>query len=92
MSFSTISFLFAFLPVCLLLYFILPAKLRPAALILLSLVFYAWGDAKSLVVLLFSLVFNYLSGAEIGGWLRNENRAMARIALYAAVIVDVAVL
>lgn len=92
MSFHTISFLFAFLPVCLLLYYVLPAKLRPAALILLSLVFYAWGDAKSLVVLLFSLAFNYLSGAEIGIWLQNENRAMARIALYAAVIVDVAVL
>lgn len=92
MSFSTISFLFAFLPVSLLLYFVLPRRIRPAALILLSLVFYAWGDVKNLPVLLFSVLFNYLSGVEIGGWLRRENRGMARAAMWVAVGVNLAVL
>ena len=51
MAFSTIPFLFAFLPAALILYRIVPERVRAIVLILLSLVFYAWGDVRHLPVL-----------------------------------------
>ena len=66
MAFSTISFLFAFLPIALILYRIVPARARTVILIVLSLLFYAWGDVRHLPVLLFSIAFNYFAGMELG--------------------------
>ena len=81
MAFSSISFLFAFLPVALLLYWVFPAKARTVILILLSLVFYAWGDIRHLPVLLFSTLFTYVAGMEIGlHKVRKEDRE-AKISL-----------
>ena len=44
MVFSSIVFLFTFLPISLLIYYISPKKLKNAILLLTSLVFYAWGE------------------------------------------------
>lgn len=43
MAFSTLVFPFVFLPVSLILYFVLPKQLKNAALVVCSLVFFAWG-------------------------------------------------
>ena len=89
MAFSSISFLFAFLPVALFLYWIFPAKARTVMLILLSLVFYAWGDISHLPVLLFSMVFTYVAGMEIGlHKVRKEEReAKISLIISAAVLI-----
>ena len=44
MIFSSIFFLFVFLPITLLLYFLVPWKLKNAVLLIVSLIFYAWGE------------------------------------------------
>ena len=44
MLFSSVPFLFYFLPAALLLYFLVPRRLKNAALLLASLFFYAWGE------------------------------------------------
>lgn len=63
MAFSSLIFLFGFLPVSLILYHILPARTpKNAMLLILSLVFYAWGAPEYLVILLFSVLFNYCAG------------------------------
>ena len=49
MLFSSVPFLFYFLPAALLLYFLVPRRLKNAALLLASLFFYAWGEPKYVV-------------------------------------------
>lgn len=65
MSFSTLTFPFVFLPLCLLLYYLLPRKLKNTALLLCSLLFFAWGSVEYLVLLLLSVLFHYLTGREL---------------------------
>jgi len=84
MVFSSITFLFAFLPVCLLGYFLLPEKLRNAWLLLLSLVFYWWGEQLYVAVMLATIVFNYWIGLRIdrygpsvSDWVARRRRTLA---------------
>ena len=92
MSFSTIPFLFFFLPVSLVLYRICPRGVRTALLVILSLVFYAWGDIRSLPLLLFSIAFNYFSGLELSEWRKRDNPGVTRAALWISVLLNVGIL
>ncbi|WP_419882307.1 MBOAT family O-acyltransferase [Peribacillus sp. B-H-3] len=59
MLFSSTVFLFLFLPIVLLGYFIIPRKLRNIWLLGASLLFYAWGEPKFVLIMLLSIVLNY---------------------------------
>ncbi len=74
MQFGSLLFLFVFLPLALLLYYLSPRKLKNFTLVLVSLVFYAWGEPPALIFLGVSLLFNYLTGLELG-MLRASGRA-----------------
>ena len=86
MVFSSSVFLMAFLPLTLLAYFLVPARMvkaRNAVLLASSLVFYGWGEPKYIVVMLFSIVFNYVSGRIIGkytGMTNKYKRAIVKLA------------
>lgn len=92
MIFSSIFFLFVFLPITLLLYYIVPWKLKNLMLLLCSLVFYAWGEPVYVLLMLFSIVFNYLSGIEINEYRETENTKMLRFSFWSTVIVNLAIL
>lgn len=62
MVFSGIVFLYYFLPFVLLLYSFAPKRARNAVLLLASLFFYAWGEPRFLFLMLFTIVFGYLTG------------------------------
>ncbi len=62
MLFSSIPFLYYFLPSVLILYFIAPKKLKNTVLMLSSLVFYGWGEPKYVVLMIASIVIGYFSG------------------------------
>ena len=62
MLFSSIPFLYYFLPSVLILYFIVPKKLKNTALLVSSLVFYGWGEPKYVVLMIASIVIGYFSG------------------------------
>ncbi len=62
MLFSSIPFLYYFLPSVLMLYFIAPKKLKNTVLMLSSLVFYGWGEPKYVVLMIASIVIGYFSG------------------------------
>ncbi|MBR1738845.1 MAG: MBOAT family protein [Ruminococcus sp.] len=62
MLFSSITFLFAFLPAVLIAYYILPRALRNAVLFLFSLVFYAWGEPVYVVIMIGSTLMAYVTG------------------------------
>ncbi len=66
MVFSGITFLIYFLPPVLILYHILPKAARQPLLLLASLVFYAWGEPKYILLMLCSIGMNYLFGLLMG--------------------------
>ncbi|MCL1835757.1 MAG: MBOAT family protein [Oscillospiraceae bacterium] len=66
MLFSSIVFLFRFLPAALLLYFISPKKLKNLTLLVCSLVFYSWGEVKYLWIMAAVILINYICGLLIG--------------------------
>ncbi|HEY8163890.1 MAG TPA: MBOAT family O-acyltransferase [Methylocystis sp.] len=87
--FSSISFLFFFLPVFLAVYFIVAStRGRNSVALLFSLVFYAWGEPRLVLVLLASIGFNMLAGLYID---RREGRARA-VALAATVTANLTLL
>lgn len=90
MLFSSIVFLFTFLPVILILYYLVPRRLKNALLLLCSLVFYAWGEPVYIFLMIFSIIFNYISGLDIA---RNlKNRRAARGSLIFNLIVNLGIL
>lgn len=62
MLFSSVTFLFGFLPLCLALYHLAPQAARNTLLLLLSLLFYAWGEGPFILVMAASIVLNWASG------------------------------
>ena len=68
MVFSSITFLLYFLPIALLGYFVLSFSraLQNTWLLLVSLLFYAWGEPVYVLVMIASIVFNYLCGLVVG--------------------------
>ena len=62
MLFSSIPFLYYFLPVVLILYFIVPKKLKNLVLLVTSLVFYGWGEPKYVILMIASILIGYISG------------------------------
>ena len=60
MVFSSLVFLFVFLPLTLLLYFSVPRRLRNTILLIVSLIFYAWGEPIYIILMLFSTVTDFV--------------------------------
>ena len=80
--FSTILFLFRFLPITLALYYLAPAKLKNAVLFGCSLVFYCWGEVRFFPVMLALILINYLCGLGLERW--DQNPAVRRMLLLIA--------
>ena len=62
MVFSSIPFLYYYLPVVLLLYFAVPGKLKNAVILVSSLFFYAWGEPRYVFLMIASVIVNYALG------------------------------
>ena len=65
MIFSSIPFLYYFLPIVIMLYFVVPKKLANSVLLLASLFFYGYGEPKMVVVMLATIVFSWALGLKI---------------------------
>ena len=88
MVFSSTVFVFFFLPLCLLLYYLLPGiRLKNLILLLFSLVFYAWGEPVYIVLMLLSILTNYLLGLFI-----EQIPSWRKFILVMGVILNLAVL
>lgn len=90
MVFSSLEFLTVFLPVVLLLYYLMPGKGRNVLLLLASLVFYAWGEPIYIVIMLVSIALNYLFGLGIDRFEQKKNAQKA--ILIVSVIVNLLML
>ena len=74
MVFSSITFLYIFLPLMLLLYFIVPSKLKNAVMILASLIFFAWGEIRYILIMLILAVMDFVCGTLITKYWGNKNK------------------
>ena len=84
MVFSSLTFLYAFLPAALLVYFVCPARLRNGALLLVSLVFYGWGEPVYILIMLLTIAVNYVAGRLIGRFGARTGRSRAVMAVAVA--------
>lgn len=73
MVFSSLVFMFAYLPIILLAYYLVPRQGRNIFLFIVNLIFYGWGEPKLVLLMVFNIFFNY-----IGGWLVDKYRADAK--------------
>ncbi len=89
MIFSSITFLFFFLPGVLLLVFSTPRHLRNILLLLASLLFYAWGENIYILALLASILTNFLCGQLLAS---HEGRGSSRAILIFGVVLNIAML
>lgn len=81
MSFTTIEFMFRFLPIFLIVYYVVPTRYKNMILLIGSFVFYAWGQHFYLLLLMLSIVVNYTFGRLIG-----ERRAQKKLLLVLGLI------
>ena len=65
MLFSSITFIYYFLPILLLVYFIVPKKYKNLVLLIFSLIFYFLGEPKYIVILILSCLLNYFFGKKV---------------------------
>ena len=85
MLFSSIPFLYFFLPCVLLLYFAVPRRLKNAVLLLVSLFFYAWGEPKYVLLMAATIGIGYVTGLFIE---KFRGKALSKAFLGLSVAVD----
>jgi alginate O-acetyltransferase complex protein AlgI len=88
MVFSSSIFLFCFLPLVLLVYYLIKPKLRNAFLLCASLFFYAWGGPKYILILIASILINYTFGLLIVKARKKYNLLVTRVVLFIGVAAD----
>ena len=87
MVFSSLLFLFFYLPVTLLVYYLSPARWRNLWLFLVNLVFYGWGEPVYVVLMVFSIAVNYAAG-----WRVDKRRDRAKLILVLNAVVNLGLL
>ena len=89
MVFSSIPFLYYFLPAVLLVYFLVPWKLKNAVLLLSSLFFYGWGEPKLLALMVFTIALFYGCGLAIE---KARSQTAKKVWLTVSVVISIGLL
>lgn len=84
MLFSSITFLFYFLPILLIVYFVVPKKFKNLVLFIFSLFFYFYGEPKYVFLLLISCIINYIMGSLI-----EKHRKYAKVFLIITLVYNI---
>ena len=87
MVFSSITFLFYFLPIVLIAYYIVPNKFKNIILLLSSLFFYFYGEPKYILIMIFSLIFTYVFGILI-----DKYKKYAKLFLITSIVLSIGIL
>lgn len=90
MLFSSIPFLYYFLPCVVILYLLAPKPAKNAVLLLASLVFYAWGEKKLVVLMIAAILLSYIFGLLIEKYKDRKN--LSRLFLILSVVTSLAML
>ena len=89
MLFSSIPFLYYFLPAVLIIYFLVPKQLKNTVLLLFSLVFYAWGEPKYVFLMIATIVLFYVCGLAIE---KAQTKKWKRVWLVTSVVISIGLL
>ncbi len=89
MLFSSVTFLYYFLPIVLGIYFISPKGMKNLVLLISSLTFYAWGEPKYVVLMIISVILGYIFGILIE---RHRETARGKIFLTISVFISLSFL
>ena len=92
MLFSSVTFLFLFLPITILLYYLVPKKGRNFILLLMSLLFYGWGEPRLIILMVMSILVGYVTGIMADYGKRNEKMKLAKAGLLIALIYNIGML
>ena len=90
MVFSSLVFIFVFLPITILIYYIAPKALRNLVFLIASLIFYAWGEPIYILIMLFSTIFDYANGLAIDKYRGRKN--LSKVILINSLIVNLGIL
>ncbi len=91
MVFSSLLFLFLYLPVVLLIYYITPRKYRNIMLFVANLIFYGWGEPVFVLLMIFSTVVDYVHGYFIGKY-RETDKKKAKMLVASSAIINLGLL
>ncbi len=91
MVFSSLTFLFAYLPIVLAVYFLVPMRWRNLVLLIVSLFFYGWGEPVYVLIMIASIIINWLFGNRIARF-RETDRQKAKHALILCMVFNLALL
>ena len=75
MVFSSLTFLFLYLPLTLLVYFLSPLRWRNFVLLVVSLLFYGWGEPVYIVIMFLSIIIDYTHGLLVEKYRSNDKKA-----------------
>lgn len=90
MLFSSLTFIFIYLPIVLILYFFTPRKYKNILLLVVSLLFYSWGEPKYIIIMIFSIVINYIFGIIMDK--NKEKTTNKKIVLIISIIFNIGLL
>lgn len=91
MLFSSLEFLFLFLPITLLIYFTVPTKWRNIVLLIVSLIFYGWGEPLYVFLMIFTIAVDYVCGLFVGKYVDTDKKKSRRW-LIAAIVINLSLL
>ena len=92
MVFSSLTFLCVFLPIVVILYGIFPVKWRNFLLLAASLVFYAWGEPRYILIMLFSTVFDYINGRLIEYYDKQQKQKAKKRVVMVSIVGNLGIL
>lgn len=92
MVFSSLLFLFRYLPAVLLVYFLCPNRLKNLFLFIVSLIFYAWGEPVYVVLMLFSTLVDYVHGLLVAKFKAEGRMRAAKIAVISSAVINLSLL
>lgn len=92
MLFSSITFLYYFLPVVVIIYYVSPKKLKNTVLLTASIIFYGWGEPKYLVLMAVSILQGYIFGILIELFKNRQKNISAKISLILTITISLALL
>ncbi|MGL5379252.1 MBOAT family O-acyltransferase [Clostridium sp.] len=90
MVFSSILFIFRFLPIALGVYYLTPKKFKNLSLLILSIIFYSWGEPKYFLLMIASIIVDYFAGIGIERY--RENKSLCRGFLISSLIFNLGML
>lgn len=90
MIFSSLFFIFIFLPLVLVAYYLVPRKFKNLCLVLFSLVFYAWGEPIYVLLMIFTILVDYACGLCVARFI--DRRGKAKLFITINIVINLALL